>query len=1330
MKDSKGPSTRPRVWYSVKSRSGRRALGIAAAAVVLVAYATPVDSVVQASTTQRQAILSNVTADLQGAQLLGPAPPAAELSVEVGLPWRNRGALSSLLRQLYSGPYPGSRHYLTAAEFANQFAPTPADVGNVIGYFNSQGLSAQSISPDRTLIHLRGTTATIERAFDVLIDRWYDPSRQRSFVSSAVSPSLPAAIARLVQGVMGLSDRDRAIAPRTVVGKATPRSSASCPSAPGGGYTPAQLQSAYDLSPLLNAGINGNDEAVGLAEMTPFSQENITTFDQCYGLNSSSLAPPITVDGGPSFQCGAASPYPTCSEAEADIEVMQSIAPGASITVWEGGMNANPPTPAQVEVDMWMAKANADSTVVNSTRVGYCEAENSAQVMQGDGYFQRMAAQGQSFFAYTGDQGANGNGDCNNSTDTSKVDFPASDPWVTAVGGTELTLSRKGGYGSETAWADSLTAASAGGNSGQFPLPSWQQGSGVHQSSSNGMRQIPDVSSDGSGSSTNGYSVYTWLCGTSSSPATCWSHAGGTSLSSPSWAALAALADQHLAAQGWTSLGFADPTLYGLAAGAKGLAYPPFHDVTDKEAPPYPGALFGPPGPGWDYATGLGSYDAYNLVRDISGGFTPDSQADTDIGLLAAVTCPSAADCLAVGAAPTSGAPAVALQWNGGAWSYGATNSPASSALTGVACVSTSVCFAVGRTATSSTTNAALLEQWDGTTSVWTSIPPAVVPSATSSELTAIACPDANDCFAVGSYTGSSASAQPLTEIWNSSSNAWSFVPSPIPPLSSGGVGLSGVACMSSSFCFAVGAYTHSGKGHTLVESWNGSAWAVVPSPTPHGANVVSLNGIACPSTAVCLAVGRYGESGNNQALSIRWSASTGAWSLDAQPTPVSGGGSPAFGINSELNGITCAAIDSCFAVGDYIPANQNVVLTEQWNGTQWQFLPSPTPSGSTSASLEGAACASLTDCFAVGSASTSSNCCVLISQHGAWSIIRSPNSGTAHNQLAAMSCPSANFCMATGDNVSMGRALVEQWNGRVWSLVTSPKPVGTGGNILSGVSCTSASFCMAAGYNEESGRTLIEEWDGSSWSTVSSPNPGNPGSSAALYGVSCISGDFCVAAGQYYNGSSANETLVEEWDGSRWTIVNSPNTTINDGFYGVSCTDISFCMADGYYDNGTNVSQTLVEEWNGSTWSIAASPTANYDFLYGVSCLGVSFCMATGISSGAVTLIEEWDGTNWSIVISPNASNTYNILLGVSCISAGSCIAVGFDEGASPSGNQTLIENWDGHGWGLVDSPNTGGTQSSDQLFGTSCNTSFCMADGDYGPSGASAAQTLIEES
>jgi hypothetical protein len=339
--------------------------------------------------------------------------------------------------------------------------------------------------------------------------------------------------------------------------------------------------------------------------------------------------------------------------------------------------------------------------------------------------------------------------------------------------------------------------------------------------------------------------------------------------------------------------------------------------------------------------------------------------------------------------------------------------------------------------------------------------------------------------------------------------------------------------------------------------------------------------------------------------------------------------------------------------------------------------------------SLRGTACATASDCWAVGFNNTASPGTTLTEQNAGsgWNIVSSPNpSNSSGSELLAVSCVAVKNCWAAGDYYTASpsqfkQTLIEHWNGSAWKVVSSPN-ASTFGNQLSGVACVTASECWAVGYYSTNPfsapqQTLVEKYNGSSWSIVTSPNPtnGNPN----LQAIACVNASDCWATGTSFNGV-ADQTLIVHYNGSSWSLVSSPSVTgANSILTGVSCSAISYCVAAGYA-NATGTT-TLIEQYNGSAWNIVSSPNGStsgqvINYLNGVTCSNAKFCVAAGYyysGSAYLSLIEQSTGGGWSIAGGGNPG-TYNLLYGVSCNSG--CVAVG-GQNTPTSFSSTLIEQY-----------------------------------------------------
>jgi len=308
----------------------------------------------------------------------------------------------------------------------------------------------------------------------------------------------------------------------------------------------------------------------------------------------------------------------------------------------------------------------------------------------------------------------------------------------------------------------------------------------------------------------------------------------------------------------------------------------------------------------------VGSYDkahtGQTLVESWSGSggkwtviSSPDAGTDNQLN---AVSCTSSTNCIAVGDYNNgTNEQTLALSWNGTAWSTVASPNQAGSdnALDGVSCTGPSSCTAVGEYGPSGGNSQTLVEAWDGTEwSIVASPNPAV-----DSILDAVSCGGPNNCQAVGYYTDQSQPYQNLVESWDGIE--WSIVASPV--VGTGDNSLLGVSCISPTNCTAVGSYTgtsEQGWPDTLVESWDGTAWSVVPSQDPNFDD--SLTAVSCTNTTSCVAVGDYygtSNGGSPDTLIESWDGS--AWSDSLSPPSNNW---------TYLNGVSCTGTSNCVGVG------------------------------------------------------------------------------------------------------------------------------------------------------------------------------------------------------------------------------------------------------------------------------------------------------------------------------------------------------------------------------------------------------------------------------
>jgi hypothetical protein len=316
---------------------------------------------------------------------------------------------------------------------------------------------------------------------------------------------------------------------------------------------------------------------------------------------------------------------------------------------------------------------------------------------------------------------------------------------------------------------------------------------------------------------------------------------------------------------------------------------------------------------------------------------------------IAGVTCTTASSCLLVGFQSGVASSTLAALWNGTSFS-GLAPASTTSELYDTTCGPT-LCFAVGADYASGTVPHA--ESWNGSSFTTTSTP--VPTGSTFAALLGVACPSSTACYAVGSYDNGSTNL-PLIEAWNGTS--WSLQ-TPTLPANTTAAKLSDVSCVSSSACWAVGYVEVSGQPRrTLVLTWNGTSWSTQTSANPSGANLAQLHGIECTSSSACEAVGQYLDGSSVQhALAEGWNGST--WSLQTVPDPVSG-------TDPVLQDVSCSSSSTCEGVGQYTSTTPSTEpMAAGWNGSTWSLQAVPKDAGVSDAFLIGVSCPS--SCMAVG---------------------------------------------------------------------------------------------------------------------------------------------------------------------------------------------------------------------------------------------------------------------------------------------------------------------------------------------------------------------------
>ena len=540
------------------------------------------------------ALLGHVPPDVQNATFTGPLEDMRELNVSLVLSLNQEDELHNFLQYL-SEPNTHIRQFLSSDEWMARFAPNPYQVQNIIAYLTANGLAIEGVAANNLVIKARGPVHVLNRVFNTEIHSFID-AHGKEFYAPAYELQVDSALK--IVSVLGLENRTKLHSHHKILKNPTDAHPNFWQSGPMYGLTPAVIQSAYQIP----GTATGSGQTLALFELDGFTMSDILAYESAFSLPQVPIQV-VLIDG---FNGSAGS---GAGEVTLDIELMIAAAPNASkIMVYEG------PNTAQGVIDTYNQIAIDNAAKSVSTSWGLSETYTSGAFVQAENQiFMQMAAQGQTIYAAAGDAGAYDNGT------TLSVDDPASQPLVSGVGGTRLSVDSFGNYVSETTWSYAFGPGEGGGGgiSTFWSLPTWQQGfSNASNLASSTMRNVPDVSMDADPET--GYAIY--FNGQ-------WQVFGGTSCGAPLWAAFNALVNQNRANNSLAPLGFANPSLYQIGQGANYATS--FHDVADNS-----NNGFYPAVQGYDLATGLGSFIGGSLINALTQGSLPTCvQANPTVSL-------------------------------------------------------------------------------------------------------------------------------------------------------------------------------------------------------------------------------------------------------------------------------------------------------------------------------------------------------------------------------------------------------------------------------------------------------------------------------------------------------------------------------------------------------------------------------------------------------------------------------------------------------------------------------------------------------------------------
>ncbi|HET7556471.1 MAG TPA: S53 family peptidase [Rhodanobacteraceae bacterium] len=518
--------------HSFRKHALTVALGLALTAGSAFAVAAPVS---------QTAAIAHATALQSGDMITGALPMSHSLHVTVALNLRNEPQLDAAIAQ---------HHVMSQQQFMADHAPTAAQAQAVADFLSHSGFHNVTIAPNRLLVSGDAPAGLVQRAFNTQMVSVHTHDGRAAFANSS-DIVVPASLHGSVKAVLGLQTVH---VPHVFKGK---------PGGGGGGgssiigHDPMEFGTLYGGSGLPT----GSGVSVGIITNGDLSAtlSDLNQFTSSHGLAAVSTQI-VNTDGTGTDTSGTA-------EWDLDSQDILGMAGGQIGKI----VFYNIPTLANSSmVDDFNTAVSANAVKVINVSLGECEtsAKGDGSAAAADNIFKQAVAQGQTFSVSTGDAGSN---ECGGSPRGTTPSWPASSPYVVAVGGTTLNATTTTWQG-ETVWADT------GGSPSTFePMPSWQVG--VGQNAGHTTRGLPDIAFDADPNSGSKIIVNGSLA-----------QYGGTSLSSPLFVGFWA---RMIAAKG-TGIGFAAPKLYALPSTA-------FHDVVSGSNGGEKAA------PGWDYTTGFGS---------------------------------------------------------------------------------------------------------------------------------------------------------------------------------------------------------------------------------------------------------------------------------------------------------------------------------------------------------------------------------------------------------------------------------------------------------------------------------------------------------------------------------------------------------------------------------------------------------------------------------------------------------------------------------------------------------------------------------------------------
>jgi kumamolisin len=602
----------------------------------------------------------------------GPTASSSLITTAVILNVTNLQSLQQFVADTTTPGSPDYHRFLTVSQFRARFAPSAQAIRQFVQYLESFGITVSRIYPDNLDLTATGTAAEFNAAFSTEL---HDYTRNgRSFHRPAWKFALPGEFSPLVLAVPGLNSEAGEMHPKSVhLGQGAfanaappavtwPKSGTA--SGQPGDYAVGDAADLYDVTPLYREGIQGQGQTIGIMTFANFNESDAYAYWNDIGLKvRPNRISKVLVDGGAQVAAGVGD-----NETSLDVEQSGGIAPGADIRVYVA------PNTLSGSLDLFYSAVSDNEADTVSISWGAPEELYFAALNGGVDYTDQLrsidqallegAAQGQSFFASTGDDGAYDVNDSNIApfpqySRQLTVDEPADDPYITAAGGTTAAATVPGvpkagcpaiAIHAERVWGwdylvrdwagclanlgktpnDLFPAGGGGGVSSLWPIPFYQQFVEGMQSTQPGQsliyypnnypnttgaqdlidlpanfagRNLPDLSLNADPET--GYVVVDCTdFQTSKHPSCSETGWGGTSFVAPQLNGITALIDEAAGGR----VGLLNPVIYALQQGSAYGKWRPFNDIVAGDNWYYAGAA------GYDDGSGIGTLNAANLA--------------------------------------------------------------------------------------------------------------------------------------------------------------------------------------------------------------------------------------------------------------------------------------------------------------------------------------------------------------------------------------------------------------------------------------------------------------------------------------------------------------------------------------------------------------------------------------------------------------------------------------------------------------------------------------------------------------------------------------------